>query len=258
MGLHPLHNVNFDALKEFHHITDEILNNCTVYEILKLNNAMLIHKKQQEFNANSQDAEYKRIVKTYFTPFAFLNQFWSEDEIVMACAKHLKISDIVEEYNVPCKNIRTTPEEFAKTRKYEYIQTANAHVPRFTKSGEQLLYGDYTRCHIFRKTHKYQGTKHGKVILELLYQTHPELRQFEFSAYEYYESENTKYEIYPKNLFCYTPLHALMTKDIDAIICRNQDYCKLYNNGVYSLESWNQRVKSPEIQHYFDVIRTLS
>ena len=48
-----------------------------------------------------------------------------------------------------------------------------------------------------------------------------------------------------------------MTKDIDAIVKRNADYCKAYNNGMYTLDKWNERLNGPEIQAYFDVIRNM-
>lgn len=43
-----------------------------------------------------------------------------------------------------------------------------------------------------------------------------------------------------------------------AIIERNENYCKSYNCGEYTLDKWNERVKSPEMQHYFDVIKSIT
>lgn len=256
--MNPIMHVNTDELKKFHNLTDEQLHNCTINEILKLNDTMLYHKKQQQFAANNADAEYKRIMKKYLAIFPLLNQYWSEDEIVTACAKHVKISDIVTEENIPCSRISCDPHKYGLNQNppLEYLRTAVTTVPRYTKSGEQLLYGELKKCHIYRKIHNYQGTKHGDIVLELLYQTYPELKQFEFKAYEYREYTGC-YEIYPKHLMCYTPFHALLTQDIDAIIARNEQYCKSYNYGEYSPAKWNERKNSPEIQHYFDVIRSL-
>lgn len=256
--MNPIMHVDTDELKKFHNLTDEQFRNCTINEILKLNDTMLYHKKQQQFAANNTDAEYKRIMKKYLAIFPLLNQYWSEDEIIAACAKHVTLSDIVTEENIPCNRISCSPQDYGLhyNPPLEYLRTGVATVRRYTKSGEELLYGESKKCFIYRKAYEYQGTKHGKIILELLYQTYPELRQFEFEAYEYREYEN-HYEIYPKHINCYTPFHALLTRDIDAIINRNEQYCKSYNCGEYTLAKWAERKNSPEIQHYFDVIRSL-
>ena len=66
------------------------------------------------------------------------------------------------------------------------------------------------------------------------------------------------YEIYPHTVNCYTPFEALLAGDITAIIERNKNYCKSYNCGEYTLDKWNERVKSPEMQHYFDVIKSIT
>ena len=70
------------------------------------------------------------------------------------------------------------------------------------------------------------------------------------------EPYECSYEIYPHTVNCYTPFEALLAGDITAIIERNENYCKSYNCGEYTLDKWNERVKSPEMQHYFDVIKS--
>lgn len=254
--LNPLSHINFKTLCEYHHLTEGEIQNYTIKEILALNDIMASEKKQESFNKNLNDAEFKRIVKKFLTIFDFLSQYWTEDEIVATCAKCVDIDQIVEEKNIPCEAIVSSPEEYAELHGYDFIRTDYASVRRYTKQGEELLYGERKKCHIFRCSKSYQGLIHGKVILDLLYGTYPELRQFNFSAYEYY-SYNSDYEIYPKTVNCYTPFKALMEQDIDAIIKRNEEYCKFYNNGEYTPEKWVEAVKSVKMQHYFKVIREM-
>lgn len=254
--MNPLLTINFDALKSFYHITDETLNNSTINEIIKMNNDMLKTKEKERFETTAQDTEFKNAVIKYFTPFKMLSKYWTTDEIVTACAKHASLSSIRETTSIPVENL-SNPQQFADNNHYEYIGIDWGNIRQFTKKGEELLHPKRCKCHNFYKSSKYQSTKHGNIILELLYAKYPELKEFQFAAYGV-EPYECSYEIYPHTVNCYTPFEALLAGDITAIIKRNEDYCKSYNCGEYTLDKWNERVKSPEMQHYFDVIKSIT
>lgn len=173
-----------------------------------------------------------------------------------ACAKHASLSSIRETTSIPVENL-SNPQQFADNNHYEYIGIDWGNIRQFTKKGEELLHPKRCKCHNFYKSSKYQSTKHGNIILELLYAKYPELKEFQFAAYGV-EPYECSYEIYPHTVNCYTPFEALLAGDITAIIERNENYCKSYNCGEYTLDKWNERVKSPEIQHYFDVIKSIT
>lgn len=254
--MNPLETINFNTLKSFYHTTDETLNNATINEILKMNNDMLATKEKERFETTKQDAEFKDAVIKYFTPFQMLSKYWTTDEIVTACAKHTTISSIRQIMSIPVENL-SNPQRFAENNHYEYIGIDWGNVRQFTKTGEELLYAKRCECHNFYIPSHYQSIIHGKIILELLYTKYPELKEFKFAAYGF-EPYGYAYEIYPETINCYTPFDALLNSDIDAIIARNEDYCKSYNCGEYTPNKWNERVKSPEIQHYFDVVKSLT
>lgn len=254
--MNPLLTINFDALKSFYHITDEKLNNSTINEIIKMNNDMLKTKEKERFETIAQDTEFKNAVIKYFTPFKMLSKYWTTDEIVTACAKHASLSSIRETTSIPVENL-SNPQQFADNNHYEYIGIDWGNIRQFTKKGEELLHPKRCKCHNFYKSSKYQSTKHGNIILELLYTKYPELKEFQFAAYGV-EPYECSYEIYPHTVNCYTPFEALLAGDITAIIERNKNYCKSYNCGEYTLNKWNERVKSPEMQHYFDVIKSIT
>ncbi|WP_370747160.1 hypothetical protein [Faecalibacillus intestinalis] len=254
--MNPLTTINFDTLKSFYHITDETLNNSTINEILKMNNDMLIAKERERFETTKQDEEFKNAVMKYFTPFQMLSKYWTTDEIVRACAKHTSISSIRQIMSISVNSL-SNPQKFADNNHYEYIGIDWGNIRQFTKRGEELLYPKRCKCHNFYTPAKYQSTIHGKIILELLYSKYPELEEFQFAAYGF-ETYSFPYEIYPHTVDCYTPFEALLTGNIAAIIARNEDYCKSYNCGEYALAKWNERVKSPEMQHYFDVIQSIT
>ena len=254
--MNPLLNIDFDALKSFYHITDETLNNSTINEILKINNDMLTTKEKERFETTKQDAEFKNAVIKYFTPFQMLSKYWTTDEIVVACAKHATLSSIRQIMSIPVENL-SNPQGFADNNHYEYIGIDWGSIRQFTKSGEELLHPKRCRCHNFYTPSHYQSNRHGKIILELLYDKYPELKEFQFAAYGA-EQNPCPYEIYPHTIDCYTPFEALLTGDITAIIKRNEDYCRVYNCDEYTLDKWNERVKSPEMQHYFNVIQSIT
>lgn len=180
--MNPLLTINFDALKSFYHITNETLNNSTINEIIKMNNDMLKTKEKERFKTTAQDTEFKNAVIKYFTPFKMLSKYWTTDEIVTACAKHASLSSIRETTSIPVENL-SNPQQFADNNHYEYIGIDWGNIRQFTKKGEELLHPKRCKCHNFYKSSKYQSTKHGNIILELLYAKYPELKEFQFAAY---------------------------------------------------------------------------
>lgn len=254
--MNPLLTINFDTLKSFYHIDDETLNNSTINEIIKMNNDMLRTKEKERFETTAQDEEFKNAVIKYFKPFEMLSKYWTTEEIVTACAKHASLSSIRQTTSIPVENL-SKPQQFADNNHCEYIGIDWGNIRQFTKQGEELLHPKRCKCHNFYTPAQYQSNRHGKIVLELLYAKYPELEEFKFEAYGF-DGYTFPYEIYPHTVDCYTPFEALLTGDIPAIIKRNEEYCKSYNCGEYTLAKWQERVKSPEIQHYFDVIKSLT
>lgn len=139
----------------------------------------------------------------------------------------------------------------------EYLRTSMEIIPRYSKvEHAQLMEGERCMCDVYRVKNSYQHTRHGNVVLDLLYGTFPELREFKFDAYGLdYQSEKD-YEIYPAN-HIYTPLEAMLTGDVEAIKTRNNRYAAAYNHGAYTVSATEERLSSKEAEHYFDVIRNL-
>ena len=57
--------INEEEFKKFYNITDKELLRYTLEKIIEMNNNMLNYKKQQKFEKDRNDKEYKRIVKKY-------------------------------------------------------------------------------------------------------------------------------------------------------------------------------------------------
>ena len=201
----------------------------------------LLEKMQQKKAANekkrkTENPAYARMVKECFYPWNYLSRFWAEDDILYAVSQNVFRPDLLNgKYWVSDA---------------EFVRKMCKYLSRFAKSREEK---ERVLCDVHRVENKRQGLVQGKVILALLYQTYPELKEFEFQAYGLHHKG---YEIYPNNNIL-TPFVPLMRQDVEAIKKRNISYCDSYHCGEYTPEKCRERLESEAVQHYFDVIRSL-
>lgn len=198
-------------------------------------------------NQNAQDKEYERLVIKYFTPFRFLRRWFDEREIVLACADSgITLRDLCSETNVE-------PGAKCHYSEAEYLRTSFESVPQYDNHGRELAERKREKRDVYRIVNPYQGTKHGDVVRKLLYDRYSELEKFGFS---FYSMDHTDYEIYPKNGI-YVNFAAMMSGNVDAILFRNEEYCKWYNNGRYSLKGHKEAIVTDEAREMFDLIRRI-
>lgn len=214
-------------------------------------------KADDESARNAKDHEFIRLVKKYFTPYEFLRTWFSEEEILLSCSRHLTERDLVQEQAIKNSNPGVIRHYERPDSEAEFIRESVEPVPAYDRNGRRYIDSERVKCHVYRVKNQYQGIRHGDVILDLLYGRYPELAQFGFNAYEFHEyTGSLPYEIYPKN-HIYTPFRALMEGDIEAIKKRNMDYAKSYNCGFYISENMKKVMESEEGKHFFEVISGL-
>lgn len=239
------YHLDLDALAAYENMPVEKLKEKSYAELETMIEAMQEDKFIKQNNVNARDAEYKRLVLKYFGPVSLLSHWFSEDEIVHACAyTGVTERDLCQEINIPVGSK-------SHHRDGEFLRTDIAYAPQYDSRGRQLLNGKREKRDIYRITHQYQGLCHGKAVLYLLYHRYPELKKFKFSAYSL---DAHDYEIYPKNGI-YTSLTAIMSGDIDWILYRNREYCKAYNNGRYTIKECEKAFRSEEARDMFKIIR---
>lgn len=248
-----MRGIDFEALS--HHFGRDIsdLKQESYAFLEQMEDRMWKEKAEQEAKRRGSDDEYIRLLKKYFTMWNLLTRYWTEGEVVAASARHMGVRDLTEEHRVK----KTANGSAYRGADAEYLRTSMESIPRYSKvEHAQLMEGERCMCDVYRVKNSYQHTRHGNVVLDLLYGTFPELREFQFDAYGLdYQSEKD-YEIYPAN-HIYTPLEAMLTGDIEAIKTRNNRYAAAYNHGAYTVSAVNERLNSKEAEHYFDVIRNL-
>lgn len=239
------YHLDLDALADYTKIPVEKLKDKKYTELEYMIQEMNHAKFVKECNKNAQDEEYTRLVNKFFTPMSYLTHWFDKKEIVQACA------DIGITKRSLCEEQFTKPgtgkgyyEQYG-----EYLRTSMESVPQYDAHGRELMERKRERMDVYRMKNKYQGLCHGNVISHLLYKRYPELQQFDFQFYELYSYESD-YKIYPSN-GVYTPFAALMSGDVDWIIHRNREYCKLYNNGRYSQKECEKAFLTKDVKNMF-------
>jgi hypothetical protein len=154
-------NVNVNELKKK-----------TYLELEELFTQMDADEKEARCKAALESDEYRRLVKKYFTPFKFLQQWFSEDEIIAACANNdVMEKDLCDEHKSRYDKCHYKDAEFLRR---EVIT-----VPRLTPTGRaSRVHTERVNGYIYRIKAQYQGLRHAKVIMNLLYDKYPELKQF--------------------------------------------------------------------------------
>lgn len=171
--------------------------------------------KKESLELTDELATY---IKRWYRNFDYLAQFFDETDICRAVLPRAftQLNDgtiydfqLTSELTIPTDYDQTY---YSNSPHHEYLKTAYRSVQNHDKHGRAYADHSTKQCAIYRTYHNYQRTIDGRVVLTLLYQKYPELKEFGFSAYAI--DYNTElYEIYPNN-HIYTPFKALMNGEI--------------------------------------------
>lgn len=248
-----LYSLPLDELSNFSGQPVAVLKDYPYSKLEEMTDNMKKKKAEDESVRNAKDQEFARLVRKYFTPYEFLKTWWNDEEIILACSRHLSEGDLVQEKAVLKSDAGVIRAYDNPKYGAEFLRESVEYVPAYDKFGRQYMDSERAKCRVYRIKNQYQGTRHGSVILDLLYTRFPSLRQFDFSAYSFSDSQ---YQIYPKN-HIYTPFVALMNGDIETIKKRTMDYAKSFNHGFCTLENMKKILESEEGKHFFKVIQNL-
>lgn len=239
-------NIDITALIETYHLTEEKLKHMTLLEAIQLLDQKDSNDKQKAIQERKNDPNYLKDLKTYFRPYSALCSIWPEETVQKVCIEELSPHDITGEHKmvIPKGDPLYNP---PKLYGMEYIKTAYT----FVNNGDDFI---HRNCYIYKCANPHQGSRHGTIILRLLYETWPQLKPFAFSAYEMTNLES--YEIYTKS-HLFVPFLALIKGDTEAIRKRNRDYAKSYNNGFFTPKNIETLLKSKETKQFFQTIETM-
>lgn len=243
-----IYNLDLDQISCFTGLSIEQLKTKSYAELEQLAADAKAAKKKMDGESNLASSIYWDAIQLYFTPFRFLERWWTKEEIVYACANTgVERCDLISEKAVPYNSHApySGPAALLLRTSYEYI-------PQYTKSGQELMDRKRVLCDVYKVKNEFESLVHGKVIKYLLEGKFPELKAYDFSCYSYYSCE--QYEIYPKKIIngFYVPFAAMLEGDVDTIIKRNTDYCKSYNHGNYTPKKNTERLNSQEVGNFLE------
>lgn len=242
------HNLDLERLSGYIGISINELQKKSYSELMRMMEKMEYEKIIEHNNRNAQDDEYERLVLKYFTPLPLLRHWFSDREVVLACA----MTGVTE--RDLCGEALVEPGRRACHKDAEYLRTSWEYVRQYDRYGRELAERERKKMDVYRVKHQYQGLRHARVIMYLLTRRYPELSWFHFDAYEVHGT--TDYEIYPKNGI-YTSFAALMSGDIDWILHRNREYCARYNNGRYSPKECEKAFRTDNARKMFALIHEI-
>lgn len=241
------YSLDLDGLSKYTGTPIEVLKKEPYIDLENLIKAMNENKFINQCNQTAADAEFGRLVCKYFQPFGFLRHWFDEKEIILACANSgLQVYDLcMEEYVEPGRK--------HWNKNAEYLRTSVESMPQYDAKGREFMERSQKRMDVYRVANKYQSTKQGEVIKLLVYGRYPELEKFGF---KFYGMDCSNYEIYPENNI-YVDFVAMMSGNVDAILFRNEEYCKWYNKDRYSPEGHKKAISTWEAREMFDLIRRI-
>lgn len=248
-------NLDINELSSYYHTPVDTLYEKSLKELMGMNFAMLEEKVKNRQNENAESAEYRRIVKKFLTPYPYLHQYFTEDEIVMACAVN-----ITEDQIATLKPFKTAYVSERKELIYpnhpeaEFVSEGTYSFRQFTKQGKELLHRKSEHGFLFRISNNFQTIRHGDIFRYLVYKKYPELKPYDIQFYSYTKWQ--PYEVYTADHIM-LPFEAMMTGNTDAIFKRNIDYAKSYNHGLFTTEQTMHRMTSENARNLFLIIKNI-
>ena len=131
------YSLPLDELSSFTGKTVEVLKRFPYVKLEVLVDKMKRKKAEDESARNARDQEFARLVKKYFTPYEFLKTWFSEEDILLSCSRHMTERDLVQEQAVRCTNAGGIRYYERPESEAEFIRESVEFVPTYDKSGRQ-------------------------------------------------------------------------------------------------------------------------
>lgn len=217
--------------------------------------------KKTTTRKDSLELAYDKIayIKHWYKPFSYLAQFFDETDICNVILKQaFVLSDdgiltdkyLTKKITIP-QNIIT---DYLESSHFEYLGISYQSI----QDNEQVKYDhdDHTakRYNVYRTYHDYQLIIDSSVVRTLLYQKHPELKEYDFDAPPIRNQET--YAVYP-DIELIVPFKALMNSDTEAIKKYNMEHARSCNIHPFTPERIKKVLNSQDVQYFFGLVESL-
>lgn len=226
--------IDIDFIKKWVDISEEELMQRLVKDAVGLQEEAEKNKKTSDVEKRIQDETYDiAFVKKFFRQFAYLNQYFSDEDILAACKRHLEKRDLAKEDRI--RGYKDTD-----TIYYTVVGHGTFYFTEHRGKWEREVRDEGTVVLI---SNEYQGLVTSEVTRDLLLQRCPWIKEYNLEIYEIYArrdlifvknpDENTEYA----TKYLYVPFSALMDKDAEKIINPHKKYWHDYGSGKYDEET---------------------
>ena len=241
--------IDLDYIKKWTNISEQELMERLVKDAVGLQKEAQEKEREAMIAKRMQDETYNiEYVREFFVSYGYLNHYYSDEEILLACKHHASKSDMDSQVTIRGRRdaaslglrfVRYTRAEFTETSRNGWSRTV-------VDDGTVVLMPS-----------QYQSTFAGKVIKELLLQKLPYLKDFDVSVYEIYdEKQDLVFIQNPEKAesYCDTSLYVsasdlLLHKTGEELIKRHKDYWHDYGCGKYD-EATEKFLSGPFVQSF--------
>ena len=226
-------NIDLDYIRKWVDISEEELMQRLVKDAVGLQKEAKEKEKAEIIKKRKNDSTYNiAFVKKFFDMFGYLNQFFTEEEILEACKNHMDKRDLTTEQVIRGYH--------AKDTDYYTVLTAGKHYSFEEHSGSWKREVRDIGTKVLMRN-RYQSVRGAQdVALELLLKKCPFLSEYELKVYDLNERNDWFFVENPDNkngyaeASLYVPFSAVMSKDAEKILETHRNYWHQYNNGIYA------------------------
>ncbi len=225
-------NIDLDYIRKWVDISEEELMQRLVKDAVGLQKEAKEKEKAEIIKKRKNDSTYNiAFVKKFFDMFGYLNQFFTEEEILEACKNHMDKRDLTTEQVIRGYHVKDTD--------YYTVLTAdeNYSFEEHRGSWKREVRGIGTKVLMRNRYQSVRGAQ--DVALELLLKKCPFLSEYELKVYDLNEENDWFFVENPDNkngyaeASLYVPFSAVMSKDAEKILETHRNYWHKYGNGKY-------------------------
>ena len=225
-------NIDLDYIRKWVDISEEELMQRLVKDAVGLQKEAKEKEKAEIIKKRKNDSTYNiAFVKKFFDMFEYLNQFFTDEEILEACKNHMGKGDLTKEQVIRGYHTEDTDYYTVLTAggTYSFEEHRSSWSREVRDIGTKVL-----------MRNQYQGVRGAHdVALELLLKKCPFLSEYELKVYDLNERNDWFFVENPNNKngyaesSLYVPFSAVMNKDPEKILKTHRNYWHEYGNGKY-------------------------
>ena len=231
--------IDIDFIKKWVNITEEELMQRLVKDAIGLQKEAEENQRDSLIKERKADTSYDlAFIQKFFRQYKYLSKYFSGDEILAACKRHMDKSDLTR-----TETIRRYVEE--DTPYYTVLDHGTYTFKEYRGTWERDVRDTGTKVLVSNQYQNIYGAS--DVVRDLLLQKCPYLSAYDMKIYEIDERHDWIYienpEKNPEKIAgyagssLYVPFSALMEKDAEKIVETHRNYWHEYGSGKYDEET---------------------